>query len=406
MSEYTVELIEQAEHLDMDIDDIQRSRVKLEIIQKEFRPFEQALGSFLQKKFDLSSTNPNTLQQFTEQKYRDSGIRLPRTVKKWFVEPISIERKTAFQLCFVFGLDVEESNLFFKKIYLQRSFNCRNVEEAIYYYCIFNQKPYSDALDLFEKIPGISKEERKKWQGEQTVVYTSNIMRDIEELGDQTALFRYMEENRSYFCYNHVRAIEMIRQLWNRITDPEHGLIFDDRFAVSLMSSRESSRKALLSEWDVLLLIFGLNNEEWERIFYAKRGNPNEDRRNVRFLLETIPIHQAAKDNFPDRDGLQKILRGEYGLSDERIRKTLILLKFYQYWISVIKNNYDSYQVNIHDWKIYMAEVNQFLLDAGFAPFYEGNPYDWIFYWASCQNDVNPIQAFRDLITSGIDLKN
>ena len=38
-------------------------------------------------------------------------------------------------------------------------------------------------------------------------------------------------------------------------------------------------------------------------------------------------------------------------------------------------------------------ETNQYLLDAGFPEMYAGNPYDWIFLWASCRESA--LQSFR-----------
>lgn len=53
--------------------------------------------------------------------------------------------------------------------------------------------------------------------------------------------------------------------------------------------------------------------------------------RNIRNILtDSGLIHAFAVYCYPDRDGLEKVING-VRISDERMRKLLILLSFYEY---------------------------------------------------------------------------
>ena len=51
-------------------------------------------------------------------------------------------------IAFALGLTVEETDESFRKVLLDRSFDCHTIVEAIYYYCIYHGKLYPDAEKL------------------------------------------------------------------------------------------------------------------------------------------------------------------------------------------------------------------------------------------------------------------
>ena len=77
-------------------------------------------------------------------------------------------------------------------------------------------------------------------------------------------------------------------------------------------------------------------------------------------------MHPLAEDSFPDRQGLEAILRGEHK-SNELVRKTIILLVFYEYWTKrLLKNNVKVYCADDDDNERCYAEINRYLIDAGY----------------------------------------
>ena len=117
--------------------------------------------------------------------------------------------------------------------------------------------------------------------------------------------------------------------------------------------------------------------------------------RSLKPALNHSPlIHPAAADAFPDRDGLQKILDGVH-VSNERVRKLLILLVFYKYWAALALKK-DSYHAQGNEGRSCTALLEKYLEDCCYPALYAGNPYDWLFLYA-CVNDY-PLLTFRDLM--------
>ena len=55
-----------------------------------------------------------------------------------------------------------------------------------------------------------------------------------------------------------------------------------------------------------------------------------------------------------------------------------------------------EYAAKPYDGPRCIASINRLLLDASYPELYEGNPYDWIFLYAS--QDAYPLDAFRSFM--------
>ena len=102
-------------------------------------------GTFLlERGFEKDISNVDEKVSYIKEKCREAGIETyPRDMKKWFTENKKMEkRSTAFQFCFAFSFNLEECEDFFKRICLQRGFDCHSMEEAVYYYAIKNDLRY------------------------------------------------------------------------------------------------------------------------------------------------------------------------------------------------------------------------------------------------------------------------
>jgi len=123
-----------------------------------FRPFSEAMDEFLAAhgyQDDVSDIESKV--SFLREKFRSAGITPPRDMRKWFTEGKFISRETAYQICFAFRLNVEETERFFQRVYARdRGFDCHMMKEAVYYFCIRNGYSYPDA----EEMPALIKAER------------------------------------------------------------------------------------------------------------------------------------------------------------------------------------------------------------------------------------------------------
>ena len=145
------------------------------------------------------------------------------------------------------------------------------------------------------------------------------------------------------------------------------------------------------SVWDIYQQIFGLldfDNVGGDKLFLV------EGDRTVQPLLKANDlIHPLVRKSFPDRQGLEAIISRNWQ-SDEVVRKTMILLAFYRFWAELFLKGSDSeYAAKPNDAQRCIASVNRLLLDTSYPELYEGNPYDWIFLYAS--QDAYPMDAFR-----------
>ena len=178
--------------------------------------------------------------------------------------------------------------------------------------------------------------------------------------------------------------------MWVRISGKD-GLAHKE---AGLLYKNASGDEKQRSVWNIYLQIFGLmdyDDEDNSRLFVMEHD------RTIQPLLKSNGlIHPVACKAFPDRQGLEKIIRGEYQ-SNEAVRKTIILLAFYSFWAKLeIKNNSAAYAAKKGDAGRCIASVNRLLVDSGYPALYEGNPYDWIFMFAS--QDTYPMDAFRSFM--------
>ena len=108
----------------------------------------------------------------------------PREVREWFTLQQPIKRDTVFQICFAFGLDGGETDEFFRRIFTrERSFNCHQVQEAVYYFCLNNGLSHAEALDIQTRVP-LTKESKKS----SDVVYTGSIIAELNDLESKEEL--------------------------------------------------------------------------------------------------------------------------------------------------------------------------------------------------------------------------
>ena len=227
------------------------------------------------------------------------------------------------------------------------------------------------------------KTDRTAVPSEGEILYTKNIISFLRSCPSDEALLEYFRENLPQFAYNQVKAKEFIKQLWEQIAGPD-GLAEQER-KYFLQQEKGENPPAEDSTWGIYLQILGLSFDV-EHI---------EGDRTIRPILENRTfMHEFAIDNYPTRQSIEKLLRGETAKHD-LTRKTLILLAFYQFWINTALSHggMKTLMAGENDRDRCLDELDQYLLDAGFPEIYAGNPYDWIFLWAAGREA--PILAFR-----------
>lgn len=422
MSQYTELLNTWAETLSIDDDDFED---KLLDIARLFRGFSEALTAFIAKHgYTGDLGNAASKARFLSSRFREAGIRPLHSFRALFSPNAEIERETAYKICFALGLGVDETNEFFKCVQFERSFDCHTIREAVYYFCIKNNRSYSEAEAILARIPVPKKVKTIPGRG---VLYTGAIIDCLDSIKDSETLIQYISDNINDFQYNNVTAIQDIRELWSDISKADglavkEGAILDKAFnrfvkidlkKEQLDSNNEMDRlrrENLLEErkwqeqnvkpedyvvaypgasiWIIFSQILGLAN-------YQESKYAMEHDRSLASVLsgnKLMPLKTAYC--FPSRQNIEKLIRGELVGDNEIVRKMLIFLTFYTYWAKIIIGQNDAfYKATPSDRERCFDTINNRLYYAGYPDLYAGNPYDWLFMWAL--NNDTPLEAFR-----------
>ena len=414
MGNYTEILDYNAENLLLEEDDYKEKLLQIATL---FRGFGEAFTEFMVKHgYSGAIDDVDAKAKFLRDKYKQKGIKPPRDFKEWFLPMKNVKRKTIYPICFAFDLNLSETEELFRCVQFERSLDCHTINEAVYYFCIKNQLPYSIAEDIISKIPKIKKNETLP---KQEILYTGTIVEYINSISDSEKLIRYIIDNLHVFEYNNATAIKYIQKLWLEISKndglaTQEGQLIDkaknqyqDRSkkgdtdnrlkeVIETETKREDELKLddyVISEdgastWTIFSQIIGLDNKN------EKKFAIQYDRQISSVLKDSTLLPLNASYAFPSQHSIDRLLRGELNVDNELIRKMLIFLVFYTYWAKkIIKNKNIFYEATISDSEGCLDTINAYLTDAGYPELYVGNPYDWLFRWAL--NDINPLEAFR-----------
>lgn len=398
MREYTKTLNTHAETLSLDDDDYEESLFKIASL---FRGLDEALTVFVEEHGYIGNLEDVPAKaKFLQEKFKVANIAPPRDFKEWFVPNKKLARETSFKICFAFGLNIEETNDFFRRIKFERGFDCHSINEAVYYFCMKNGLSYTEAQEIIESIP-VSKKEKTIPNRE--VLYTETIIEYINSIDDKEKLIEYIKENISDFQYNNATAIKYIQELWNEISKADglavqEGLIIDRTQNRGIKPDNFVIAGTNASTWIIFSQIIGLDN--YQENEYATK----HDRSLKSVLSENKLMPLKADYCFPNRQNIDKLIRGDLVGDDEIIRKMLIFLVFYTYWAKlIISKNEALYQAEPLDAERCLDTINARLMDAGYPEMYAGNPYDWMFMWAL--KETNPLEAFRCYMREVFDVK-
>lgn len=392
MDQYTQILTRMADVLSPEDDQYEE---KLLAIAATFRSFNQTLTSFMcANGFNGDASNTNEKVCYLKAKFKEAEIPAPRDIKRWFTEDKGIGPDTAYQICFAFNLGIEGTRDFFRRVYFERAFDYHSITEAVYYYCMRNALSYSDALDIIAQMP---KAKTTAIKTDKEILYTGTIADFIDGAKTPAELVAYVNDHIEQFGYNNVTATKHIQQLWAALSCKEglaykEGKLLDKAFNYNIGEDIEKDDLYTVvgeegdSIWRIFAQIVGLDRRQTTQLGTNRTLKP---------LLENNALLPSfAEDSFPDRNGIELIIKGKH-VSHERIRKTLILLEFYTYWANaIVAHNNALWEATDIDAERCIDKINRYLIDAGYPELYPGNPYDWIFMWAV--KDMWPLMTFRD----------
>ena len=288
------------------------------------------------------------------------GKNCPRTVQEWIkgTTPGVTNRQNNYELCFALEMDFQQTAVFFQKHFLTLPFIVKAKTDAVFMYCLFHRKPYSKAVGLLERAKGFVPQKNAHTS-------TSQIAEAIFQTDDDEKFLGYLSEH----CYGNEQQFQLARKLISSEIEIIRRNILKYEFQRVLSPDRLNS-----------LTIEALLGEK-----YQSSGKKIRESRLPRRFTESLPNDVT----------LGKIVNGE-AASYDLLRKTLMLLKFYNFYFEA--DNCDKYTIggNLMD---FHDELNTVLISCGFAQLYIRHPFDCLLLY--CANSYDPIDTLYCVIQSG-----
>jgi len=273
-------------------------------------------------------------------------------------------RRNHYDLCFALEMDYYEMVRFFQKTFLTIPHSVKNRNDAIYMYAFYHKKPYATVSELLEKSAGAPLRE-------DTHTTTSQIYSKIMELDDDAAFLEYVSRHcyPEELCHQHAR--DYIKKSVAKIRE-------------DLAKNNYEATNNKASNSEVISTILGYRYQNKDDRDAWKNGKKKE-------------LPKRFKENLPTDVTLGKILNDE-SVSYELLRKTVILMKFYDFYNEISMKSVSLTDKEVHDnLNDFMGELNGILANCGFAQIYVVHPFDCLIIY--CANSYESLETLS-IITS------
>lgn len=395
---------------------------------KTFRSFDEGLTIAIEHAGytgDLEDAGNKSKYLFDRLKKIGSSTGI-KTVKAWFggsQRPLvqHSSRQRMYEICFALGLSMDDIYWFFNHVYFDRCFNCHNIQEAVYCFCLNNHLSYKEANQMIEEIENTKVE--KSNTSESGYNYTQFVKDQIMDMHSKSEVIAFLVSQKSNFEEWNRSAYGLITKFYEEILGSQKSekIVNKLRTEISRKLNRKDSygRNELETEnlddcgliikeliWDAQhscgsedtvcdYLSEMLIGDPFSSAFFLKQLwiNPTKSFKNT-------DIPNVISNNFPSAKVMSNVLDNiKMGKSEsyDQIRKVLVLLHFYRFWCNVKIKNPDMMEYEpaiLCD--IYKDEANNCLFEAGYEPLYAGNPYDWIYLY--CAQKEQPVDFLREIM--------
>ena len=411
-----------------------------------FRSFKEGLTEMLKRTgYPAENKNANQMSDYLYKQMKAINSPITKdTVTSWFTgkhspKISSASRKIMYEICFALHADDQQTLWFFSHVYYERAFNCHTINEAVFYYAFRKNISYQEANEIIEEINDTPSPCCPESQPEINN-YTKYVKDQISEFQSTDELKHFLIYNKESFRSWNKSAFKTIKNLVkNLLGSPkkiEKIQVKIDELRPKLRKGKKISLKELKRvHIKIDDIISELNSDEFQHeclliryIFYkAKQSSePSEylydciRKKQISsndFLLEKMltssrlfstnddkekeeiqKIPYIVRSCFPTKKTLSDVLSDKISISQsyDAIRKMIILLDFFRFWLSVELKDMNQNIAECDLFDVYLDETNDCLFSCGYDELTQVNPYDWIFLRSAYSDD--PIQFFRSFI--------
>ena len=276
------------------------------------------------------------------------GKSCPRTVIEWIrgTTPGTTNRMNNYELCYCLEMDWKETAVFFQKYFLTVPFVLRSRTDAVFFYCLYHKKPYDTVKELLDASDAFTHKETVDTS-------TAEIKSKICEADDDILFLGYLSEH----CYGSREQFRMAKSLIKKELENIKKYIIND--SVDDITAPERLNRLTVSK----LLGYKYDGKKASLFRLPKR------------FTESLPNDVT----------LGKIVNDE-SVSYELLRKTLMLLRFHNFYHDADNMDQNTICANLLDFK---DEMNSVLNSCGFALIYMLHPFDCLLMY--CANSKDPI---------------
>lgn len=335
----------------------------------ERKVFLEGVAAYLGK--DIHTSAEDLLTE-VKLRYKEKGITLTRTVKTWFqkedVSPSTDQayRRNLYDFCIAMGMDYQTTAEFFLKIFLTIPFNYKDRDDAVYFYCLKEGRPYPIVKQMLEVADNYEATNAG-------VAFTEEIGLHILDIHSDEEFLEYLHNH----CY-----------------DRKHQYTTAKRKVAELVETNKKIVPGRDKE-DHELLFEDLGTTKTSALLKAILGYRYQSKDATQRKL----LKESELPTFPRDGDIDKIIAGNSDVSFDVLRRSLILMKFYNYYrMNQIQTHHaviDEEQIAEY-FEDFYSEINSDLAECGFVQMYVRNPYDWIIL--HCANSPDPIFYLQDFI--------
>lgn len=346
----------------------------------ETATFGARLKRFIAKECGVSE---DSVPQYLKGRLQAEEIDMnSNTLRNWFSKAGPKKgdhsRDLMLRVAFALRLNVEQTNLLFQKVYLDRGLYPRRFEEYAAEFCLREGLGWTVWQSLLKQYPSAEEE------NEQTV-YTRVLQQDLDGIRTPEEAAEYWKKHFHNFTIRNKSAREVLQNLVRKVKGNKDRTGEIDR---ELEGRNDKS-----DIWFEILK--GRPHDTYEAMVQVITELTPETQSNgkkSRSILKGTCLPHEIQTNFPEASVFSK-----KELSYEELRKMIILLGSYYLWRQAARAR------KILELDVYIQEMNDRLNEAGLPPLYYGNPFDWLFLYSAKEED--PLAYFREVLAEAMDEK-
>ena len=174
--------------------------------EEDFKTFSELL-----KREIYLKTNSTNEKETLKKCFKEKNISFNRnTLENWFDDTTPKKsdetREHMYKIAFALECSIEETERLFKKVYRDRPFNIRRMNEFVYYVCINNKYDYHYAQEIIEEAMQIEK-------NDSVVESTQKLLNDIKILKTKKHTLQYIKDHYASFSFNNLSAKKVVNSL-------------------------------------------------------------------------------------------------------------------------------------------------------------------------------------------------